>query len=125
MSNGNSTGTGLRPIPANRLALIAFSCTSAGVERGSHAGTRRWPANVKSGSDRGPGGDLGAELIEDRPPFDADGRDRRRPELFGGGAEPGREANKGCQPTHEQADSHLFNASPPGACARNLKLRRS
>ena len=25
---------------------MAFSCTSAGVERGSHAGTRRWPANV-------------------------------------------------------------------------------
>ena len=47
MSNGNSTGTGLRPIPANIAELIAFSCTSAGVERGSHAGTRRWLAKVK------------------------------------------------------------------------------
>jgi hypothetical protein len=25
---------------------MALSCTSAGVERGSDAGTRRWPANV-------------------------------------------------------------------------------
>ena len=33
-------------MPAKADDVIAFSCTSAGIERGSHAGTRRWPANV-------------------------------------------------------------------------------
>ena len=33
--------------PGEEAALTAFSCTSAGMVRGSYAGTRRWPANVK------------------------------------------------------------------------------
>ncbi len=35
-------------MPVKIGEVIAFNCTSAGVERGSEAGTRRWPENVKA-----------------------------------------------------------------------------
>jgi hypothetical protein len=53
VSNGSSTGTGLRPIPVKICEVTAFSCTSAGIERGSNAGSRRWPEKVKSGATAG------------------------------------------------------------------------
>ena len=95
MSNGSSTGTGLRPIPAKICEVMAFNCTSAGVERGSQAGTRRWPENVKAEAIAGWVLISDAELIEHRAPFDAHGRDRRCPELVGGRADQPRQgANK-------------------------------
>ena len=53
MSNGNSTGTGLRPMPSKIGDVIAFNCTSAGMVRGSKAGSRRWPENVKADATAG------------------------------------------------------------------------
>ena len=53
MSNGSSTGTGLRPIPVKICEVTAFNCSSAGVERGSYAGSRRWPENVKADATAG------------------------------------------------------------------------
>ena len=68
----------------------------------------------KSGSDRRAGADLGAELIDNRPPFDADGRDRRRPELFGGGAaEPGCEQTKAASQRLSKRTALVFNAIAP------------
>ena len=48
LSNGSSTGIGLRSMPAKIFEVTALSCISAGVERGSEAGTRRWPEKVKA-----------------------------------------------------------------------------
>ena len=53
MSNGSSTGTGLRPIPVKICEVTAFSCTSAGIDRGSNAGRRRRPENVNAGTTAG------------------------------------------------------------------------
>ena len=83
MSNGSSTGTGLRPMPGKIGEVIAFSCTSAGVERGSQRGHPALARKGEGGRDRGLGVDLGAQLIEHGAPFDADGRDRRCPEFLG------------------------------------------
>src|SRR5882762_2449959 len=48
LSNGSSTGTGLRPMPGKIGDVTAFNCTSAGVERGSDGQTRRCPENVNA-----------------------------------------------------------------------------
>ena len=59
-TDGSSTGTALRPMPVKICDVAALSCTSAGVERGSNAGNRRWPENVKADAT------AGCALISDR-----------------------------------------------------------
>ena len=106
MSNGNSTGTGLRPIPAKICDVTAFSCTSAGADRGSNAGSRRRPEKRERRHDRGLGTDLGPELIERGMPFDAHGRNRGRPEFVGGETRSaGDERRESCQQTRDEPDS--------------------
>ena len=53
MSNGSSTGTALREIPVKIGEVTAFSCTSAGVARGSNAGNRRQLEKIKSDATAG------------------------------------------------------------------------
>src|SRR3979490_2162107 len=116
MSNGSSTGTGLRPIPAKICEVTAFSCTSAGVERGSTAGSRRWPENVKA--DATAGCVFGSELIENGAPFDADGRDRRCSEFVcWKDSRAGKEQGKRCQQMRAEPDSLRTQCVAPGANA--------
>ena len=80
--------------------MIAFSCTSAGVARGSEGGHPPLAGEGEGGCDRRLGADFGAELIERRAPFDADGRDRRGAEFFGAKRRcAGQMQTEGCQPT--------------------------
>ena len=73
MSNGSSTGTRLRPIPVKIGDVTAFNCSSAGMVRGSEAGSRRWPENVKADATAGRAVDLGSQLVEGGTPFDPHG----------------------------------------------------
>jgi hypothetical protein len=103
---------GLRPIPGKIGEVTALSCTSAGRERRSEAGTRRWLAKVRRETIAG--ADLGTKLIEDRAPFDAHGRDRRRSEFLGrSGRAAGEGQNESSQPNNDQADSFRFQCVAP------------
>jgi hypothetical protein len=53
VSKGSSTGTGLRPIPVKICDVTAFSCTRAGMDRGSNPGGRRRPKKVNAGATAG------------------------------------------------------------------------
>jgi hypothetical protein len=82
VSNGSSTGTGLRPDPGKDLRGHRVELEQRRHRARIGAASRRWPENVKAARRR-LRVDLGSELIERRAPFDADGRDRRRSEFVG------------------------------------------
>jgi hypothetical protein len=50
VSNGNNTGTGLRPMPAKIGDVTAFSWTSAGNAWGSNAGGRCGEESANDGA---------------------------------------------------------------------------
>ena len=116
-------------MPVKICEVTALSCTSAGIERGSEAGTRRWPAKVKLDGDRGLRLDLGAELVERCAPFDADGRDRRAsgilPPKAACAAEEREQQRLPANDVSEAGQPSLLNASPPGAVPRAIAREQS